>query len=111
MTNIKKVDEGIPYGVYIWEINGKPLVNENYDYLLAPARRGDMLAVKRLTEFVQKEYGIFEGGPVFKEGVRPISENEWEDQMARMHAGETPDPYDLGSLIDTYKYQKELDGK
>lgn len=111
MTNIKKIDEGIPYGVYIWEINGKPVVNENRDYLIAPARRGDLAAIRRLTNFVQREYEIFEGGPVFKEGVRPISEHEWEDQMARMQAGEEPDQYDLGSLIDTYNYQKGLDGK
>jgi len=111
MTNLRKVDEGIPYGVYIWEINGKPLVNENYDYLIAPARRGDLLAMKRLRDFVAKHFDIHEGGPVFKEGVRPVNQSEWEDQMARMEAGYTPDPYDLGELMDSYKYQKELDGK
>lgn len=108
MANFDIVDEGIPYGVYVWRINGKPVVNENYDYLVAPARRGDLRAIKKLTDFVHNELGIFEGGPVFEEGARPISEGEWEEQMARMQNGETPDPYDLGNLIDEYKYRKEL---
>lgn len=109
MSNFKGVDEGIPYGVYVWRINGKALVDENFNYLVAPARRGDLKAIAKLTDFVHKELNIFEGGPVFEEGARPISEEEFEDQMARMQAGETPDPYDLGNLIDEARYQKELD--
>ncbi len=109
--SIKKVDEGIPYGVYIWEINGKPVVNQDYDYLVAPARRGDLAAMKRLKDYVAKNFDIHEGGPVFKEGVRPISESEWEEQMTRLQNGEQADPYDLGELIDNYNYQKGLDGK
>lgn len=109
MSNFEIVDEGIPYGVYIWRINGKPIVDEDFNYLVAPARRGDLRAIKKLTDFVHKELGITEGGPVFEEGARPISEGEWEEQMSRMQNGDTPDPYDLGNLIDEYKYQKELD--
>lgn len=110
MSNISKVDEGIPYGVYIWEVNGKPVVNEDFDYLVAPARRGDLMAIKRLTDFVKNVIGLEEGGPVFKEGVRPVSQSEYEDQIYRLQSGETPDPYDLGNLIDEYKYKKELGG-
>jgi len=109
MSGYKIVDEGIPYGVYTWRIDGKPVVDENFNYLVAPARRGDMKAVAKLIAFVHNELGIMEGGPVFEEGARPISEGEWEEEMARMQNGETPDPYDIGNLIDEYKYQKELD--
>lgn len=109
MNQFKGVDEGIPYGVYIWRINGKALVDENFNYLVAPARRGDLKAIAKLTDFVHKELNIFEGGPVFEEGARPISEGEFEEQMARLQAGETPDLYDLGNLIDEHKYQKELE--
>lgn len=111
MSGYKIVDEGIPYGVYTWRVNGKAVVNENFEYLVAPARRGDRKAIARLTEFVNKELGIFEGEPVFEEGSRPISEQEWEHQMERMQNGETPDPYDLGNLIDEANYQKELNKK
>lgn len=109
MSNFKRVDEGIPYGVYTWRINGKAVVDQDLNYLIAPARRGDVRAIQRITSFVREELGITEGGPVFEEGVRPISEDEWENQMARMQNGETPDPYDLGNLIEEAKYQKELD--
>lgn len=109
MNNFKLVDEGIPYGVYVWRINGKAVVNENLEYLVAPARRGDQKAIERLTAFVRNELGIHEGEAVFEEGARPISEGEWEEQMERMQNGETPDPYDLGNLIDEHRYEKELE--
>ena len=105
------VDEGIPYGVYTWQINGRAVVDEDYNYLVAPARRGDMKAIKKLTDFVRNELGIEDGGPVFREGVRPISQSEWEDQKARQLAGQVPDKYDLGNLIDDYKYQRDLDAQ
>lgn len=109
--SVKIIDEGIPYGVYIWEIDGRPVVDEDFNYLIAPARRGDLRAISRLTDFVHRELGIFDGGPVFQEGARPISEQEWREQNDRAAAGEVADPYDLGNLIDEYNYRKELDSK
>jgi hypothetical protein len=109
MKRVQAIDEGFQYGVYTWEVGGRPVVDEDLNYLVAPARRGDVRAIARLTEFVNKELGIYEGGPVFRGGTRPISQEEWEDQMARQLNGEVADPYDIGNLIDEYKYQKELD--
>lgn len=106
---MKPVSDGIPYGVYIWRINGKPVVNENLDYVQIASRRGDLNKIARLKKFVNEELGIFDGGPYFEEGSRPISQEEWEDQMARQMNGQVPDPYDLGNLIDEYRYQKEMD--
>jgi hypothetical protein len=105
----KVVDQGIPYGVYTWRINGKPIVNEEFEYLIAPARRGDLKAIARLKAYVNDVLGINEGEAVFEEGSRPISHEEWEDQKARMDMGLVPDPYDLGNLIDEYKYKKEFE--
>jgi hypothetical protein len=109
MSDVQIVDEGIPYGVYIWRIDGKPVVDEDFNYLVAPARRGDVKAIKRLSDFVHEVLGISEGEAYFEEGVRPISEDQWQDQMDRLVNGETPDPYDLGNLIDEYKYQKDIE--
>lgn len=109
MSGLKQIEEGIPYGVYIWRINGKPVVDEEYNYLQIASRRGDQTKIARLKEFVNKELGIFEGEASFEEGARPISQEEYEDQMARQLAGEVPDPYDLGNLIEEQKYAKELD--
>jgi hypothetical protein len=107
--NVHAVDQNIPYGVYVWRINGKAIVNENLEYLQIASRRGDITKIHALQEYVNKELGIFEGGPTFEEGSRPISQAEWEDQMARQRAGEVPDPYDLGNLIEEAKYAKEVD--
>ena len=109
MSNVKAVDQGIPYGVYTWRINGRTVVNENREHLIAPARKGDLRAIKRLKDFVNNVLDIHEGEAVFVEGARPVSQEEWEDQMARLQNGQVPDPYDLGSLIEDYKFQKELD--
>lgn len=111
MSGFKIVDEGIPYGVYIWRVNGKPIIDEDFNYLVAPARRGDQKAIAKLKSFVNDQLGIFEGEAYFEEGARPISQDEWEDQRARGIAGETPDKYDLGNLIDEHNFRKEVDGQ
>lgn len=101
------VDEGIPYGVYVWVIDGREVVDEDGNHLVAPARRGDFRAIRRLTEFVKNQIGLDEGGPEFREGVRPVSQMEWEEQRTRMEDGYVADPYDLGNLIDEMKSKKD----
>lgn len=110
MSGFKRVDEGIPYGVYIWAVNGKPVVNEDFEYLQIASKRGDLRKISALQEFVNKELGIYEGRAVFQEGVRPVSHEEWEHQKERQLAGDVPDQYDLGNLIDELNYRKEVDG-
>jgi hypothetical protein len=111
MSGFRPVQQGIPYGVYIWRIHGKAVVNEDLEYLQIASKRGDQKKIAALKKFVNEELGIFEGEPCFEEGARPISHEEWEHQMARQADGLVPDEYDLGNLIDEYNYAKELDGK
>lgn len=111
MSNMKAVDQNIPYGVYVWRINGKAIVNENYEYLQIASRRGDVNKIAQLKKFVNDELGIFEGGAWFEEGARPISNSEWEEQKARQQAGLVADPYDLGNLIEEMNYNKERHNK
>lgn len=111
MSGFKAVDEGIPYGVYIWRVNGRPVVNENFDYLQIASKRGDLRKIAALQRYVNEELGIYAGEASFQEGVRPVSQEEWEDQRARQLNGEVADPYDLGNLIDEYNYKKELDSQ
>lgn len=105
------VGQNIPYGVYVWRINGRPIVNENYDYLQIASKRGDITKIAKLQKFVKEELGIFDGEAFFEEGARPISESEWEEQKARQIDGEVADPYDLGNLIEEMNYQKEMYNK
>lgn len=101
--------EVLNYGVYIWQINGKPVVNENFDYLQIASKRGDLRKIAALKEFVNKNLGIMEGEAVFVEGARPVSDEEYQYQKYRQNEGMVADPYDLGNLIDEYKYQKEVE--
>lgn len=105
------VDQNIPYGVYVWRINGKAIVNENLEYLQVASRRGDIRKINMLKKFVNEELGIFEGEAHFEEGSRPISQSEWEEQRSRQQAGLVADPYDLGNLIEEARYNKEMHNK
>jgi hypothetical protein len=111
MSNLKAVQQGIPYGVYIWRIDGKAVVNEDLEYLQIASRRGDQSKIAALKKFVNDVLDIHEGEAFFEEGSRPISHEEWEDQMARQRNGEVPDPYDLGNLIEEYNYERGIDTK
>jgi hypothetical protein len=97
------------YGVYIWrDGKGRAVVDSELNYMLIASRRGDLKNIKLLEE-AARSFGVMDGGPEFCAGSRPISEGEFEEQKARQEAGLVPDVYDLGNMIDEYKYQKELE--
>lgn len=101
--------EDTEYGVYIWrDDQGRAVVDEEFNYMLIPSKRGDLRKIAMLRE-AAAAFGITTGGPEFHAGSRPISHAEWEHQKARQEAGMVPDEYDLGNLIDEFKYKKELD--
>lgn len=103
------VVDDISYGVYIWrDAAGRAVVNEEFEYLMIASKKGDLRKIEQLQAAV-RSYGITDGAAEFCSGSRPISQGEWEEQMSRAQAGLVPDEYDLGNLIDEYKYQKELD--
>lgn len=109
MSGFSAVDENINYGVYIWKVNGKPVVNENFDYLQIASKKGDLRKINALKDFVYKQIGIMEGEAVFVPGARPVSESEYQYQKEREASGQVADPYDLGNLIDEFKHRKALD--
>jgi hypothetical protein len=111
MTNIRVVDE-LGYGVYIAtdEVTGKHVVNEDFQNLQVASKKGDQKKIDALMR-AAKQCGIINPGFEYVDGARPVSDDEWEDQRSRLESGETPDKYDLGSLISEYKYEKEFGGK
>lgn len=103
------VVDDINYGVYIWrDARGRAVVNEDFEYLMVASKKDDAKKIRLLQE-AARHYGIEDGYAEFCAGSRPISNEEWEHQVARQQDGLVPDEYDLGNLIDEYKYQKELD--
>jgi hypothetical protein len=101
--------EDIHYGVYIWrDGQGRAVVDSDFNYMCIASKKGDAKKI-RLLKQAALSHGITDGHEEFHAGSRPISEGEFEEQKARQANGEVPDEYDLGNLIDEYKYQKGLE--
>jgi hypothetical protein len=110
-STISRVDEGIPYGVYLWraklENGGFGFVkDQDGNFLCVPSMRNDrekILALKKAAEY----YGYPTGYPYFKEGSRTISQEEWEHQKARQAAGLVPDPFDTEAMKEEAEYIRQ----
>jgi hypothetical protein len=103
------VVDDVNYGVYIWrDAQGRAVVDDEFNYMMIPSKKGDFRKIKLLQD-AARAHGIMDGQAEFVAGSRPISQEEWEMQTARARDGLVPDEYDLGNLIDEYRYQKELD--
>jgi hypothetical protein len=101
--------DDVNYGVYIWrDGQGRAVVDADYNYMMIASKKDDAKKIRLLME-AARQHGIEDGYPEFCAGSRPISDSEWEHQKARQAAGEVPDEYDLGNLIDEFNYQKEID--
>lgn len=86
--------------------DGKLVADDAGHWMLIASKVGDEKKIAALTA-AARHYGIYVGKPLFLSGHRPISDEEFENQKARQAAGMVPDEYDLGSMIDQYKYEKE----
>jgi len=99
----KVVADKTKYGVYVWEMpDGKWVGDDEGNYMLIPAVFGDAEKIKILKEAAEG-YGVTEGAPKFLPGRRKVSDEEYAAQEARLHAGLTPDPWDLGEGLDAAK--------
>jgi hypothetical protein len=83
-------------GVYVWQLpNGSFLADEELNLLSITAMRGDLRAMANISA-AARNIGYEDGAPVFAEGRRKISDDEWEEQKWRLEHGYIPDPYDIG---------------
>lgn len=93
MSNISVVEES-EYGTYVWKMDdGREVGDSDGRRMNIYAKKGDLKALKALHE-VARSYGIEEGGPVFMSGKRPVTDEEYQEQLTRMKLGLTPDPLD-----------------
>lgn len=98
LVNRQVVEEDMPYGVYVWQTpDGEFLGDDDGNFMLIFSQKGDRAKITKLSE-AAKHYGYPEGRAVFWAGRRPISDEEYEHQLARQRAGLTPDPLDIGAL-------------
>jgi hypothetical protein len=90
-------------GIYVWELlNGDFLADEDLNILSITAMRGDIVAMTAVSN-AAKNLG-FEGRPVFLEGYRKITDEEFQEQIHRMQEGLIPDPLDIGVYKDSLRY-------
>lgn len=82
-----------PYGTYLWESNGKYLADGDGNFLSIMAQEGDLKRIASLRA-VAESLGFGDGQPVFKVGMRKITDAEYDLMMERLHDGYTPDPAD-----------------
>ena len=95
------------FGLYLWKMpNGQFVGDSEGNFLNIAAMYGSIEKIARLRQVVAL-YGISEGEPVFFPGHRRVTDAEYEDQQARLQAGLTPDPDDLGVIKDELRQRKQ----
>jgi hypothetical protein len=80
-------------GIYVWQLPNGDFLAEGLNILSIDAIKGDIQAMAAISR-AAKHYGYPDGRPVFQEGYRKISDEEFEMQYERMINGLTPDPLD-----------------
>ncbi len=93
-------------GVYVALSDGKYIVDEDGRQLSIQSIQGDRRRIKELVD-VAKSYGLEKITYEFIPDVRKVHDDEYDEQQERLKNGLTPDPYDIGALIDQYKESKE----
>lgn len=104
--NRTSVVEETDIGVYVWEMpDGSWVADEEGNWMLIQAKKGDLKRIAQLRD-AAVSYGINEGRAVFLAGHRPISQEEYEEQRARLALGLVPDPEDAYSQMDDLRNAK-----
>lgn len=101
-TNRQFVDD-VPYGMYVWEIEEdgeKKILGDNDGNIMNVfCMKGDRKALAAIAD-AAKHYGFPEGRAVWWGGKRPITDEEYEEQLMRERLGLIPDPLDYGAIKD-----------
>lgn len=100
-TTGRNVVEEVPYGMYVWRCaDGEIAGDGDGNIMNVFCMKGDKAAIKAITNAAHY-YGFGEGGQVeWWSGKRPISDEQYEEQLARQEAGLVPDPLDYGAIRD-----------
>ena len=96
---VQRVNE-VAWGCYVWQLpSGGYLGNENGDYLSIYCLKSDINALAAIRQ-TAKDIGFPEGKAVWIPGAEKITQSQWEDQVARLKAGQVPNPNDPGNFTD-----------
>jgi hypothetical protein len=110
-TKNKRFVKEVPWGVYVWQTpDGEFLGDGDGNFMLVFCEENDQNAIKAITD-AARHYGYPEGKAVYWSGKRPISEEEYESQLAREKAGLVPDPLDIGAIRDEERALRQQNGR
>lgn len=99
-TTNRTVVEEVPYGVYVWQTpDGEFLGDGDGNFMLVFCNKGDRESIKALAD-AARHYGHPEGKAIFWSGKRPITDEEYSEQLMREKLGLVPDPLDIGAIRD-----------
>jgi hypothetical protein len=111
-TNRQVINE-VPWGVYVWQIeeNGeKKILADDGNFMLVRCNGENHWECKQAIAAAAKHYGYPEGKAIFWSGVRPINDEEYEEQLERARQGLVPDPFDIGAIKDEMKALRQNGG-
>ena len=100
-------------GLYVWLMpNGKIMGDDEGNYLNIPSEKDDQAKIANITRVahaILKSNGFpAEGAPIFQPGRRQVTDEEFEEQKARLKSGLVPDEYDVASMLETLKAEKRF---
>lgn len=91
------------YGVYVWKMpDGRIVADEEGHWMCIASKEGDIRKVQALQD-AARSYGIEEGTPLFVEGARKVTDEEYAEQVERMESGLIPDEYDAAAWAEEIK--------
>lgn len=97
-SKITVMDKQYDWGIYFWKkANGKPFTDGQGSVLNIPSHRGDHLQIQKLVREATA-LGQGDGSYEFMPGVERVSEEEYAEQVERMHQGLIPNLNDLGAV-------------
>lgn len=86
--------------------NGSYIADEDRNFLSIASEFGDVKRIAELNAAV-RSFGIEEGEPQFFPGHRKVSDEEYEEQLARASDGLVPDSNDVGFYADDLRTRKQ----
>lgn len=108
-TGRKQVEE-VPFGTYVFRCKDGEYMGDSEGHLMCIfGFRNDREKIKKMWEaakYYDKEAA--EGGEVeFWSGQRPITDEEYDEQVARQKLGLIPDPLDYGAHYDELRSKRQ----
>ena len=107
-TGISRVeDKRIPYGVFVFRCeDGEYLGDGDGNIMQRFGLFTDAKIHARIVVEAARHYGFRKGKVEFWRGQRPVTDEEYEEQMERAKWGLTPDPFDMSAVLDELEVQR-----